>query len=72
MYLNQKTKYACKPKAKWPNKKKKKNYNGKIEREARYLKGGERERNGRGREALGSPENLWLSSIYALRWSPTC
>ena len=39
------------------SKKKKKNYNGKIEREARYLKGRERERE-RERE-MAEGERLW-------------
>ena len=43
MYLNQKTKYACKPKAKWPNKKKKKKLQ-RRDRERRAILEGGRER----------------------------
>ena len=44
MYLNQKTKYACKPKAKWPNQKKKKKKLQRKDRERSAILEGEREK----------------------------
>ena len=57
MYLNQKTKYACKPKAKWPNQKKKKKKLQRKDRERSAILEGEREKE-RERE-MAEGERLW-------------
>ena len=58
MYLNQKTKYACKPKAKWPNQKKKKKLQWK-DRERRAILEGEREREREREREMAEGERLW-------------